>query len=263
MHVTQDDQEVKLNLSLTPVVPGNYRITVRVDPQPEEVTSINNELSAFMTIFAGGLKVLFIHADVSPESKFLNWALSSSEEIQLDDLTILTRDRTTWPIDYAQTIRTGNYDAFIIENVDSRRLSESTLQAVAAAVETGKGLIMLGGSHSFGPGLYSQSPLADLLPVKMDITERQDFDAPLRKQLHIDRELKLRPTGKHFITNLEESESDDIWSRLPPVAGANVLVPKDNAQVLLESEDGRPILISKSSVDVSWRWQPTRHGGGT
>ena len=32
----------------------------------------------------------------------------------------------------------------------------------------GKGLIMLGGFHSFGPGGYFDTPLADVLPVEMD-----------------------------------------------------------------------------------------------
>src|SRR5690606_31290205 len=114
--------------------PGNYRVTVRLEPQPEEVTSINNQLSAFMTIFSGGLKVLFLHADVSPESKFIKWALGSSEEIQLDDLAVLTRERSRWPLDLTPAIQAGNYDAFILENVDSRALSDSTQQAIAAAV---------------------------------------------------------------------------------------------------------------------------------
>ncbi len=259
--VSQDDQQFQLNLTLTPQKAGSYRITVRIDPQPEEITSINNELSAFMTIFDGGLRVLFIHADVSAESRYLNWALNSSEEIQLDTVQVLSRNQDLWPLDLSPAIQNGNYDAFIIEDVDSRALTPSTLAALAERVEQGKGLIMLGGLHSFGPGMYAQTPLADLLPVKMNLL-KQDFNAPILDQMHINRELKVRPTANHFVTNLDESDQHDIWNRLPPLVGANVLDPKDNAQILLESDDGHPILISQTvggrvlamACDSTWRW---------
>ena len=39
------------------------------------------------------------------------------------------------------------------------------LKELADTVKAGAGLIMLGGFHSFGPGGYSETPLADVLPV--------------------------------------------------------------------------------------------------
>ena len=41
---------------------------------------------------------------------------------------------------------------------------------------------MLGGFHSFGPGRYCETPLADVLPVAMDRLERQSFDDPIRER---------------------------------------------------------------------------------
>jgi uncharacterized membrane protein len=268
VRVIEDDQELTLNLALTPEQPGNYRLTVRVDPLPGEVTAVNNELSAFMSIYEGGLRVLYMHGDVSFESKYLSWALGAAGDIELDELAILTRNRSTWPLDLSERIRQGNYDVFILENVDARALhqpgtGEATLDALAEAIDRGKGLIMLGGIHSFGPGLYAQTPLADLLPIKMDVAEKQDFDAPIRADLHRDRELKLRPSGGHFVTSLGESGVEDVWSDLPPIFGANRWIGlKDNAQVLLESTDGEPILVAHSvggrvlamASDSTWRW---------
>lgn len=268
VRVSQDDQELTLNLALTPEKPGNYRLTVRVDPLPGEVTAVNNELSAFMTIYAGGLRVLLLHGDVGFETKYLSWSLGASGDVELDEVAILTRNRDQWPLDLSDRIRRGNYDVFIFDNVDSRAIfapntGEATLAAIAEAVDQGKGLIMLGGVHSFGPGLYSQTPLADLLPIKMDVAEKQDFDVPIRADLHLDRELKLRPVGGHFVTSLGEAESGDAWNELPPVNGANRWIGlKDNAQIILESTDGEPILVAHTvggrvvamATDSTWRW---------
>ncbi len=268
VRVTQDDQELTLNLALTPEQPGNFRLTVRVDPQPGEVTAVNNELSAFMTIYEGGLRVLYLHGDVSFESKYLAWALGASGDIELDEQPILTRNSNNWPLDLSDRIRRGNYDVFILENVDSRSLfqptvGEATLAAIAEAVERGKGLIMLGGSHSFGPGLYSQTPLADLLPIKMNLAEAQDITGPVRSDVHIDRELKLQPVGVHFVTGLNDEDSNDVWQSLPPVNGANRWIGvKDNAQILLESVERDPILVAHTvggrvmamATDSTWRW---------
>ncbi len=268
VRVTQDDQELTLNLALTPEQPGNFRLTVRVDPQPGEVTAVNNELSAFMTIYEGGLRVLYLHGDVSFESKYLAWALGASGDIELDEQPILTRNSNTWPLDLSDRIRRGNYDVFILENVDSRALfqptvGEATLSAIAQSVERGKGLIMLGGTHSFGPGLYSQTPLADLLPIKMDPAEAQDITGPVRSDLHIDRELKLQTVGMHFVTGLSDKDLDDVWQMLPEINGANRWIGvKDNAQILLESLEGDPILVAHTvggrvmamATDSTWRW---------
>lgn len=268
VRVVQDDQDLTLNLSVTPEQPGNYRLTVRVEPFPGEVTEVNNELSAFMTIYEGGLRVLYLHGDVGFESKYLAAALGASGDMQIDEMAILSRNRPTWPLDLSDQIRRGNYDVFILQNVDSRAIfqpvtGEATIQALVEAIDQGKGLIMLGGIHSFGPGLYAMTPLADVLPVRMDLAEKQDFEKPIRSDLHIDRELKLRAPGGHFVTRLEDESDADVWSELPPVAGANRWIGiADQAQVLLESAEGDPVLVAQTvggrvlamATDSTWRW---------
>lgn len=268
VRVVQDDQDLSLNLAVTPERAGNYRLTVRVEPFPGEVTEVNNELSAFMTIYEGGLRVLFLHGDVSFESKYLAAALGASGDIQVDELAVLSRNRGAWPLDLSEQIRRGNYDVFILQNLDSRAIyqtgtGEATIAALLEAVDQGKGLIMLGGVHSFGPGLWATTPLADVLPVRMDVAEKQDFDVPIRFDLHLDRELRLRPAGGHFVTRLSEDGDRDVWQDLPPINGANRWIGVgDQAQILLESTDGDPILVAHTvggrvlamAADSTWRW---------
>ena len=47
------------------------------------------------------------------------------------------------------------------------------------------GLIMLGGYHSFGPGGFRDSPLADVLPVNIGPAQRQGFGEPLREDVQL------------------------------------------------------------------------------
>ena len=125
---------------------------------------------------------------------------------------------------------------------------------------------MLGGYHSFGAGLYHQTPLADVLPINMKPDERQDFGVDARRDLHINSPFKLRPAKDHFLTRLGDGTSqDELWKKLPELTGANRISVKDNAEILLESDDdvGRPIMVTTNvggrvlafAGDSTWRWK--------
>jgi hypothetical protein len=128
-------------------------------------------------------------------------------------------------------------------------------------------LALLGGYHSFGAGGYQQTPLADVMPVTMDRLERQDFEAPIRQDLHLPGPLRIRPVGRHPLTSLaSDAENADTWSRLPPLAGANKFVGiKDAAgvRVVAESTAGQPLLVvgeygqgrvAAMAGDSTYRW---------
>ncbi len=125
---------------------------------------------------------------------------------------------------------------------------------------------MIGGSHSFGPGLYWDTPLADVLPVKMKSSERQDFDAEFRRDFHINSPFKVTPTKDHFLTRIGEGGSSKAtWAKLPPLAAANRISVKDTAEVLLVTDDDvkRPIMaianvggrVMAFAADSTWSWQ--------
>lgn len=66
----------------------------------------------------------------------------------------------------------GVYDAFVLDNVAA---SAFTLDQVAALTEAtgslGRGLVVLGGTSSYGPGAYAGSELEALLPVTVRSTD--------------------------------------------------------------------------------------------
>ncbi len=73
----------------------------------------------------------------------------------------------------------ASYDAVVLVNVAAGALPASAMQTIPAFVrEVGRGLVMVGGDHSFGVGSYNQTPIEAALPVDMqvkDTTRRPDI----------------------------------------------------------------------------------------
>jgi Ca-activated chloride channel homolog len=61
----------------------------------------------------------------------------------------------------------AGYDAILINNVPRERLAPAAQSAMAAYVERGGSLAMIGGDSSFGLGGYESSPLETVLPIIM------------------------------------------------------------------------------------------------
>jgi hypothetical protein len=130
----------------------------------------------------------------------------------------------------------------------------------------------MGGYHSFGAGGYRDTALADVMPIVMDRFERQDFDAPVRGDLHLESPIRMIPAHPHPVISLgSDAENMAAWERLPPLKGANKFVDvKDAAgvRVIAESDRGQPLLVSGEygqgrvlamAGDSTWRWWMQGH----
>ncbi len=66
------------------------------------------------------------------------------------------------------------YRAVILEDVPAEDLPDGALEALASFVtDLGGGLLMTGGKASFGAGGYHLSPVADVLPVSLELRQEQ------------------------------------------------------------------------------------------
>ena len=134
---------------------------------------------------------------------------------------------------------------------------------------------MLGGFHTYGPGGYFNTALADVLPIEMDRLERQELDKPIREDMHLPGPLRMRPTPRslrHFVLALAAGEKENAaaWARLPPLDGANQFARIKLGATILAEADGKedkPLLVSQEfgsgrviafAGDSTWRW--TMHG---
>lgn len=269
---TEDDQLVPVELRYIPPIPGRYRLTMRAAEQPGELVTENNQLRAYLRVLEGGLRVLYLEGVLRPESRFLRQSLADSADMELDYLWVDPRLRSSWPIDLEDRLTDARYDVIILGDLDASALGETNLQQLAEAVQSGTGLILLGGYHSFGPGGYRETPLADVMPILMARFERQDFDAEIRQDLHLPGPLNIRPARDHPITRLADKEENlRLWERLPPLTGANRFAGvKDAAgtMVIAESDAGDPLLVVGEpgrgrvvalAADSTWRWWMLGH----
>jgi hypothetical protein len=264
----QNGQAVPIELSMIPQTPGEYKLTLRVEPQPGELVTTNNELSTFVTVLKGGVNVLYLEGALRADQKFLRRSLDASPDIKVDYQRLVGPDGQHHSIDLKERLKPGKYDVYMLGDVDASMFTSDELAALASAVKAGAGLIMLGGFHTFGPGGYQDTPLAGLLPVAMDPRERQRLGDPIRDDVQLPGPVRIRPAkplgARHYLMALAPGvEGQQLWDKLPPLEGANKLgAPKPGAQVLAETPEGNPLLVVQDAGgrviafagDTTWHW---------
>ena len=187
------NQSLPVLLRHTPQTPGEYKVTLRVEPRDGELVTTNNEASTFVTVRKGGINVLYlvgakrIGGGPGPEQRFVRAALAQSPDIVVERRLLNYQPAE---VDLRDVLASGDFDVVILDDVDARALSLSSWQALAELVRGGAGLMMTGGYHSFGPGGFRETPLADVLPIDIGPAQRQSFDEPLR-----DRRAAPRPAA--------------------------------------------------------------------
>jgi uncharacterized membrane protein len=271
IRATADGQLLPVQLSYVPQTAGECKLTLEAVEQPGELVTTNNRLSTFVHVLKGGLNVLYIEGALRVEQKFIRRALDSSPDVKVDYVRIDARDPKSRPPDMADRFKPGKYDVYILGDVDATAFRGEELAELAKCVSRGAGLIMLGGFQSFGPGGYGETPLAKVLPVGMDRLDRQQPDEPLRTDLHWPGPLHIEPTPlglMQFVMVLagNRQENAALWSKLPPLEGANKFSAKNlapGAVVLADAGADRPMLVAHNfgdgrvmafAGDSTWRW---------
>jgi uncharacterized membrane protein len=288
-----EDRAVPVVLRHTPTTPGEYKVTVRVEPRDGELVTTNNEAGTFVAVRKGGVNVLYlvgakrVGGGPGPEQRFVRAALAQSPDIVVERRLVNYQPAE---LDLGDLFRRGKIDVVILDDVDARALGYESWQALADRVRAGTGLMMTGGYHSFGPGGHRETPLADVLPVDFGPAQRQNFGEPLRSDVHLAGPVRMRPAtpvgAGHPIMQLEgsglrvqgsdsnsnlnpESRALNPWTELPPLDGANLIDRRElkrNASVLAEADDDarHPLLVAGQSGDgrtlafagdTTWRWQ--------
>jgi uncharacterized membrane protein len=176
-------QELTLSEGLTRIpvlleptdVAGFRRFRAQVTPDWDTLVQ-NNEASAF-TIVHGPPNILIVE-EQPDEAENLARALQNARM----KLTRLP------PAQIPTTLsELADYDAVILVNVRADALPEGAMQALPVFVrDLGRGLVMIGGADSFGAGGYLRTPLEDILPVDMDVRDKE-LEANLALVLAVDK----------------------------------------------------------------------------
>ncbi|MGN6545492.1 MAG: VWA domain-containing protein, partial [Aureliella sp.] len=222
---SQADQTLPLNLEVEAPKSGEYLLEIKASVDGNELVTSNNTAFSFMTVRAGGSRILYIEGQPRHEQTFLKRSLNASLDFQVDYLWVQQLARKRWPIDLTKEQNFELYDAFILGDVDARALGRVSLAALRRRVENGAGLLTLGGYHSYDAGGYGTTELkqlADVLPITLSNVPPQSFDGPIDQRFHLPGPVKFVPTIPHPITTLAmEPENAQIWKSLKPLLGAN------------------------------------------
>jgi hypothetical protein len=250
IRATADGQLIPVKFSYAPPVAGEFKLTVEAVSQPGELVTTNNQLSTFVTVLKGGLKVLYVEGNLRIEQKWIRRSLNASPDINFQYQRLEVRDPSPHPARLSELFKPGKFEVYILGDVDSRAFRPGELEDLARAVSQGAGLMMLGGLSSFGPGGYGTSPLEDVLPIVMDRLERQNPDEPARSDLHVPGPLQMLPTplgARHFTMMLASSarESQALWEKLPPLLGANRFTHLKRGAEELAAAGDHPLLVAQ------------------
>jgi len=262
------DAEETVRLAWRPEQPGERKVTLVIDPLEGETVLTNNEVSSFVNVVDGGLRVVYLEGALRVEQRFLRRTLSASPDMQVEFRWIESSDRSDWPVDLGDMLN-DEIDVFLIGDLDASALSADQLAVINDRVGQGAGLGLLGGLHAFEAGGWGSTPLQPALPFQRDPLSRQRFDEPIRESLHLRGPLQMLPDerfGGISILRLADTPVDNLaaWQALPPLEGANVLGQlAEAARPLAVSQAGDPLLVAKSygtgrvaalAVDSTWRW---------
>ena len=91
----------------------------------------------------------------------------------------LRRERQDVTVTVPEALPTGpagylSYDSIVLVDAPRTRLTTAQLTALEQSVRIdGRGLVMIGGPHSYGAGGFRDTPLEEALPVTMDVRSRE------------------------------------------------------------------------------------------
>ena len=222
-----------------------YRAVLAPDDPDLDTMAANNEFSATVQV-SGPNKVLLI-------SSRSDKALHLASTLKTEKLVI-----ERGGIDQLPGTLAGlrDYSVLILDNVPAYALTRPQQEAIRSYVrDMGRGLVMVGGDRSFGLGGYYHSPVADAMPVHMDIKDKTKFPK-LGMILALDKSCSMGGGAGSKLAMAKEAA----------IETANLLNERDMLGVI--SFDGAaswivPLGDLENRAQVIQQLSSLRSGGGT
>ena len=189
-----------------------YGIEAIVEPE-QDSESANNRAFGFTSV-RGEPKILYIEGGTEDDAaERLVRALlelfpeQGREKALAENIDVVGPDQI--PIGLMQLQK---YDTVILSNVAASAMTPDQMKSIQSAVrDFGIGLVMIGGENSFGAGGYIDTPIAEALPVELDIPQQ-----------------KVMPNGALVIVmHTCEIPDGNRWSKEMAVAALKALSARD------------------------------------
>ena len=221
----------------------------KIPGQSEEEVTLNNARDALVEVYDRREKILYLEGEPRPEPKWIRQATDLDDNLQVV-LLMRTADDKYWRagVDNPEELQNGfpttreelfAYRGIILGSVEASAFTPEQQRMLEDFVDVrGGGLLALGGARSFSEGGWAGTPLAEVLPIKVE-------PGGVRSGAPTVTELIVRPTRageSHPATQITEKEQDAPakWRDLPPLTSVNVVrETKPGATELLTGLDDK------------------------
>jgi hypothetical protein len=198
--------------------PGTAHLEVELSALPGEATIDNNKLGRTLRVMDDKIKVLYIEGSPRWEYRYLRAILKRDR--RLDATFLMTEGDTalaraspdhidSFPTEPALAFK---YDVVILGDVEASSFEQQQLERMAELVsERGGSLMMIAGKHH-APAEYVDTPIAKLLPVRLEAGGRQDVSRHVHPV--------LTPAGKDSMVMVLESSdrrNEARWANVKPL----------------------------------------------
>jgi uncharacterized membrane protein len=256
---------------------GPKTLEISVDPVAGEENQLNNKITRVVNVEARKPRILYIQGEPVWEYKFLRRAIEDYPDIGIELPSML---RTTQNKIYRQGIKDSKeledgfpakpeelfaYQGLIIGGVEASYFTANQQQAIRDFVDRrGGGLLFIGGRASLSDGGWQNSPMADLIPVRLPEgrgTFHRDFSS-----------VALTAQGAQgVLCRLDDNPARNAerWKKIPQIANyQDVGEAKPGATTLMEvtpaGKRPQPLLVTQNygrgrtvlfATEGSWRWK--------
>ncbi len=191
---------------------GSHTYELLVD-SPDDTLAENNLLQGIVEV-AGAPRVLLLSAQ-SESQRFLHQVLRTQ------GYSVLEASPETHPLGLSEL---SSVDLLVLDNVSAFQLSHAKMESIEKYVrDLGGGLLVIGGSQSYGAGGYYRTPLERVLPVEMRPPTR--LDIPHVSLLFVIDKSGSMAAGPGGSSKLELAKAAIL-------AAADVMNPNDHVGIL-------------------------------
>ena len=274
----QTEATTVARITFTPSSPGLHRYTFAVPPTESEVVAENNSQELLIEVVDARPKILYIEGEPRWEYGKIRAALADEKNVAL--VSVLRSADGKY---YRQGVESGDelaagfpkseeelfkYDALVLGSAEATFFTFDQLRAIEQFVSRRGGtLLALAGPKAFGAGGYSNTPIADLLPVYIESEnalagESQNFKAEPSSRGRDNPAARLAE---------QPDQNQKAWAEMPAITlpevitntkpGATVILDgrgvKDKNRVvplLVEERYGRGRTLALLASDT-WRWR--------
>ena len=225
--------------------PGEYRYSVELEADGEEITTQNNTRQFLLTILKSKLKILLVSGQPTFDQRLLLRVLQQLPDIQL--FVLSENSAGGFYEKNSQLIKADSMDAILMLGYPTRNSNPSFLNSCIIAVQ--KQQIPCFVMITRGTHLVSLSPLAELLSLQKE--------SRLNESPNVVAELTTAGI-LHPVTRIDDDNQtlQELWRDLPPVSGYGMGLKLLNPALVLlrevspENQESSPLLYTSTRGEI-------------